>query len=80
MTATIELSDAEREAVLRDATAKMADDLLANAILTRKQAASLLGVSASTLNILSVKRLKIGGSTRYRMVDLKHYIDAMAEL
>jgi len=43
MIATIELSESERATVLRDATAKMADDLLANAILTRQQAAAMIG-------------------------------------
>ena len=79
MIATIELSEAERATVLRDATAQMADNLLANAVLTRQQAAHMLRISLPTLNLLPIRRLKIGGSTRYRMADLKAHIDSVSE-
>jgi hypothetical protein len=79
MTAQVQLSDDETAQVMREAVAIAADRILADALIGRKGAARLLNVSLATLNRLPVKRVKIGGTTSYRMADLKRYIDSCLE-
>ena len=79
MIAPVELSEAEAQLVIREATALAADRMLAEALLTREQSAKVLAVSLATLNRLPIKRVKIGASTAYRMSDLKAYVESCLE-
>lgn len=79
MTATVQLTPDEQAAVLREATALAADRILNEALLDRTAAAKMLNVSLSTLNRLPIKRAMFGAATRYRMAELKSYIDSVLE-
>jgi len=79
MIAHVQLSDDEAALVMREASNLAADRIMADALLTRQQAADSLGVTTATLNKLKIKRVKIGSCTRYRIADLKAYIDGSLE-
>jgi len=74
MTTYVQLDAAEEAVVMREAAIIAADALLAEALLTRDEAAAMLRVTTKTLNLLPILRVKLGGATRYRRADLLEHI------
>ena len=79
MTATIQLTASDYNLVMSEAIATVSDRILADALLSRQQACKMLGVSLPTLNRLPIKRAKLGSTARYRMADIKAYVDSTLE-
>jgi hypothetical protein len=79
MIAHVRLDAAEEALVMREAAIIAADVMLAEALLTRDEAASLLRVTTKTLNLLPIQRVKLGGATRYRRQDVLSHIQASLE-
>ena len=79
MTATIDIPPSIELAILEAATARAAERILSESLMTGEEACHFLRVSTSTLNRLPVPRVKLVGSTRYRRCDLLAYIAANLE-
>lgn len=79
MTTYVQLDAAEEAVVMREAAIIASDRLLAEALLTRDEAAAMLRVTTKTLNLLPIQRVKLGGATRYRRTDLLEHIHAHLE-
>jgi len=79
MIATVELSAAEQAKIIAIATERATNQILAEALLTRDEAAAMLRVTTHTLNRLPISRVKVGGATRYRRFDIGEYIRASLE-
>jgi|APGre2960657404_1045060.scaffolds.fasta_scaffold42728_3 hypothetical protein len=79
MTTYVQLDAAEEAVVMREAAIIAADALLAEALLTRDEAAAMLRVTTKTLNLLPILRVKLGGATRYRRADLLEHIRKSVE-
>ena len=79
MTATIQLDPAAAKEVMAAATERATAQILADALLTRDEAAATLRVTTKTLNLLPIQRVKLGGATRYRRADIHTFISSSLE-
>ena len=79
MIATVELSAAVQAEIIATATERATNQILAEALLTRDEAAAMLRVTTHTLNLLPIPRVKVGGATRYRRFDIGEYIKSSLE-
>lgn len=79
MIAHVQLDAVEEALVMREAAVIASDRMLAEALLTRDEAAAMLRVTTKTLNLLPIQRVKLGGATRYRRADINSYINSSLE-
>lgn len=79
MIATVELSAAVQAEIIATATERATNQMLAEALLKRDEAAAILRVTTHTLNNLPIPRVKVGGATRYRRFDIGEYIKKSLE-
>jgi hypothetical protein len=79
MIVTVQLTPEIEAEILEAATERAAERILAEVLLTIKEACAMLKVSTATLNRLPIHRVKLGGATRYRRADIIEHIEASLE-
>ncbi len=79
MIVTVQLTPEIEAEIIAAATKRAAERILADALLTRDDAAAMLRVTTKTLNLLPIQRVKLGGATRYRRQDILSHIQASLE-
>ena len=79
MIVTVQLTPEIEAEIIAAATDRAANQILAEALLTRDEAAAMMRVTTHTLNRLPIQRVKLGGATRYRRQDILSHIQASLE-